>query len=158
MIYLPALHHDYADDDALSAAERRKSYVKSLKSGKNSSLDEPNMRDQPRSMKSSASESHLNSSSDSFLSPPGQSGGRAGSKLSLLADKVLDKGIKTPAVKQPKPKKEGKGVRNFFKKGKSRDPSPNATGRSRSTEYGSSARTGHLDKKKPSIFSFFFSN
>ncbi|KAK3736855.1 hypothetical protein RRG08_000604 [Elysia crispata] len=167
------LHHSYQeDDDALSAAERRKSYLKGVKSGKGNSLDDSSIGDQSRGMKSAASESHLNESIDSFLAPPKEKP-RSGSKLSLIADKVMDVGklkaekaqsnnLNTQLSNQSNAsatsnKKSKSGFSTFFKKGKSRDPSPNNMGRARSTEYSSldnkkshSARTGHLDRKRPS--------
>ncbi|BFZ07812.1 hypothetical protein BsWGS_10847 [Bradybaena similaris] len=152
------LHHNYTEEDAMSAAERRKSYLKGIKAGKGQSLDDSSTAEHSRGLKSAASESHLNDSVDSFLSPPKEKQ-RAGSKLSLLADKVLDTAKlitdKNAQQQQIQAKKQGKtSFTSIFKKGKSRDPSPNNTGRARSTEYSSldnkkvSARTGHLDKKK----------
>ncbi|XP_055878934.1 ryanodine receptor 2-like isoform X5 [Biomphalaria glabrata] len=152
------LHHNYTEDDALSTAERRKSYIKGMKSGKGQSLDDSSIGEQSRGMKSAASESQLNDSLDSFLNPNSKEKPRTGSKLSLLADKVLDT-AKLMADKNQHQlgKKQGKNTfTSLFKKSKSRDPSPNNMGRARSTEYSSldkkatSARTGHLDKKKPS--------
>merc|ERR1711879_1034810 len=61
------LHTEYStDDDQLSAAERRKSFTKNMKSGKGGSLDESSAGEISRGMKSSASEI-LNGSTDSFL-------------------------------------------------------------------------------------------
>ena len=83
-----ATHHSFMDDDAMSAAERRKSYQKNMKAGKGHSLDDSSMASHSTSgMKAAASESQLNESNDSFLSPPKDK--RSASKLSLLADKVL---------------------------------------------------------------------
>nr|KAG5704413.1 hypothetical protein BaRGS_024268 [Batillaria attramentaria] len=124
---------------------------KSTKAGKGQSLDDSSVASHSTGgLKAAASESQLNESSDSFLSPPKDK--RTSSKLSLLADKVLDtaKGI---ADKQTKKSKSS--FPTIFRKAKSRDPSPNNT-RTRSTEYSSldrkatSARTGHLDRKKKS--------
>ena len=83
-----ATHHSFMDDDAMSAAERRKSYQKNMKAGKGHSLDDSSMASHSTGgMKAAASESQLNESNDSFLSPPKDK--RSASKLSLLADKVL---------------------------------------------------------------------
>ncbi|XP_070180339.1 ryanodine receptor-like isoform X4 [Littorina saxatilis] len=144
-------HHSFLDDDAMSAAERRKSYQKNMKSGKGHSLDDSSVASRSTvGMKAAASESQLNESNDSFLSPPKDK--RSGSKLSLLADKMLDT---AKNITEKKDKKSKSGFPTLFRKNKSRDPSPNNT-RTRSTEYSSldrkhtSARTGHLDKKKKS--------
>ncbi|KAK0046902.1 ryanodine receptor 44F, partial [Biomphalaria pfeifferi] len=152
------LHHNYTEDDALSTAERRKSYIKGMKSGKGQSLDDSSIGEQSGGMKSAASESQLNDSLDSFLNPNSKEKPRTGSKLSLLADKVLDTAkLMADKNQQQLGKKQSKNTfTSLFKKSKSRDPSPNNMGRARSTEYSSldkkatSARTGHLDKKKPS--------
>ena len=85
-----ATHHSFMDDDAMSAAERRKSYQKNMKAGKGHSLDDSSVASHSTSgMKAAASESQLNES-DSFLSPPKDK--RSSSKLSLLADKVPELG------------------------------------------------------------------
>lgn len=143
----------------MSAAERRKSYLKGIKSGKGQSLDDSSIGEHSRGLKSAVSESQLNESLDSFLSPPKEKP-RSGSKLSLLADKVMDTAKmiadkNTHQQQAVQTKKQGKtSFTSIFKKAKSRDPSPNNMGRARSTEYSSldkkniSARTGHLDKKK----------
>ena len=91
-------------------------------------------------MKSAASESHLNESQESFLSPKDKLPPGAGSKFSLR-DKLAPERAKD--VKNKK-EMEKKSKFNLFKKGKSRDASPNQYGRSRSAEYGMSARTGNL--------------
>lgn len=136
-----------------------------MKSGKGNSLDESSLGEHSIGLKSAASESQLNDSSDSFLSPR-KDKPRSGSKLSLIADKVLDT-AKLMTEKQSSTLSNDKHSKNpnqtksksskafsIFKKSKSRDPSPMTTGRARSTEYSSldrknfSARTGHLDKKK----------
>lgn len=142
-------HHSFMDDDQLSAAERRKEFKKKV--GKGHSLDDSSVGSHSAGgLKAAASESQLNENSD-FLSPPKDK--RTSSKLSLLADKMLDtaKGI---ADKQSK-KSKTSGFPTIFRKSKSRDPSPN-NARTRSTEYSSldrkavSSRTGHLDKNKKS--------
>ena len=87
---ISATHHGFMDDDAMSAAERRKSYQKNMKAGKGHSLDDSSMASHSTGgMKAAASESQLNESSDSFLSPP-KDAKRTSSKLSLLADKVTE--------------------------------------------------------------------
>ena len=90
-----ATHHRFMDDDAMSAAERRKSYQKNMKAGKGHSLDDSSMASHSTGgMKAAASESQLNESNDSFLSPPKDK--RSSSKLSLLADKVLEFLVQCP--------------------------------------------------------------
>ncbi|XP_025103910.1 ryanodine receptor-like isoform X4 [Pomacea canaliculata] len=144
-------HHSFMDDEQLTASDRRKTYQKNIKSGKGHSLDDASVASHSTGgLKAAASESQLNET-DSFLSPPKEK--RTSSKLSLLADKMLDT-AKNIAEKQNKKTKSS--FPTIFRKTKSRDPSPNSTGRARSTEYSSldrknvSARTGHLDRKKKS--------
>ncbi|ESO90186.1 hypothetical protein LOTGIDRAFT_123762 [Lottia gigantea] len=128
-----------------SAAAKRKNYRQSMSQGKGHSLDDTSIGDHSTTsgtMKTAASESHLNVDG-SFLSLPNK--GNNGSKLSLLADKVVGK-AKAAVVDKKKDKKKSAGKPSFtsiFRKSKSRDPSPsNLKPRStRSTEYSS------LDRK-----------
>ncbi|XP_048259812.1 ryanodine receptor-like isoform X9 [Haliotis rufescens] len=136
------LHRGLTDDGSVD--DRRKTFRQTAKSGKGRSLDDSAITDRTGGgMKAAASESQLNESSDSFLTPPKQK--RSGSKLSLLADKMLDS---AKHIGDNKNTKRGKSpFTSIFRRSKSRDPSPNNMGRTRSTEYSSLDRKHDISKR-----------
>ncbi|XP_041353187.1 ryanodine receptor-like isoform X2 [Gigantopelta aegis] len=141
--------HRGLTDDQINAVDRRKTFKQAMKSGKGHSLDDSSVISDRSSatLKAAASESKLNEVDDSFLAPPDR-GKRASSKLSLLADKIMD--TAKMATDKHNQKRGKSPFSSIFRKSKSRDPSPNNTlsTRTRSTEYSSLDRKIGPKKKK----------
>lgn len=141
-----ALHKGYTEDDSISVGERRNIFKKRGSTNKGHSLDDTALDSSSTGMKSASSESQLEAEKLALMVPEPK---RSGSRLSLIGDKLADTARafigETPGSGSA-PKKSKSPFTTIFKKNKSRDPSPNDTARTRSTEYHS------LDRKKSSSF------
>ncbi|KAJ8309071.1 hypothetical protein KUTeg_013945 [Tegillarca granosa] len=140
-----AMHRSYADDSDASLDDRRKQY-KYKQDGRGHSLErghslDDNMTDDGSTtgLKTAVSESQLSQDKNVLKLPSDK---HTSSKLSLLGDKLIESARTFGEKGKQKPRSS---ITSFFKKGKSRDPSPNEGKRTRSVEYGS------LDRKQGSF-------